>query len=204
MTEDRHALFSQRYASGETPWDSGITPPEIVELLAELPAGSALDLGCGTGTVIRDLLQHGWRADGLDFVQKAIDIASVKLSEFAPDTHRLFCHDVTRLDELPDLRRDYDLIIDIGCGHTITGAAMHSYASAIAERLAPGGIFMLYASHPRPESSVGWAPQQVAKLFGPSLDLLWEQRGNDLAMGAATSWYKMREQERRRRKPLDQ
>ena len=56
MTEDRHALFSERYASGETPWDSGITPPEIVELLAELPAGSALDLGCGTGTVIRDLL----------------------------------------------------------------------------------------------------------------------------------------------------
>ena len=64
MTEDRQKLFSERYASSDMPWDSGITPPEIMELLAGLPAGNALDLGCGTGTVIRDLLQHGWRADG--------------------------------------------------------------------------------------------------------------------------------------------
>ena len=192
MTEDRHALFSERYASGETPWDSGITPPEIVELLAELPAGRALDLGCGSGTVIRDLLQYGWRADGVDFVQRAIDIAGAKLSEFAADRRRLFRHDVTRLDELPDLRSDYDLIIDIGCGHTLSGAAVHSYASAIAERLAPGGVFMLYASHPRPESAVGWAPLQVERAFAPRLDPLWEQRGDDLAIGAPTSWYKMR------------
>jgi len=48
MTEDRHTLFSERYASGETPWDSGITPPEIIEFLEMAPAGSALDLGCGT------------------------------------------------------------------------------------------------------------------------------------------------------------
>ena len=192
MTEDRHARFSERYASGETPWDSGITPPEIVELLEILPAGSALDLGCGTGTVMRDLLRAGWRVDGLDFVQKAIDIANAKLSEVAPDTHRLFCHDVTRLDELPDLRSDYDLIIDIGCGHTIGADAMHTYASAIAKRLAPGGLFMLYASHPRPESTVGWAPQQVDRAFGARLDLLWEQRSEDLAIGAPTSWYKLR------------
>ena len=33
---------------------------------------------------------------------------------------------------------------------------METYARAIAKRLAPGGLFMLYASHPRPESSVGW------------------------------------------------
>ncbi len=192
MTEDRQALFSERYASGETPWDSGITPPEIVELLAGLPAGRALDLGCGTGTVIRDLLQYGWRADGVDFVQRAIDIAAAKLSEFAADTHRLFCHDVTRLNELPDLRSDYGLIIDIGCGHTISGAAVYSYASAIAERLVPGGVFMLYASHPRPESAVGWAPRQVERAFAPRLDLLWEQRGADRAIAAPASWYKLR------------
>ena len=192
MTEDRYATFSERYASGDMPWDSGITPPEIMELLAALPAGCALDLGCGTGTVIRDLLLHDWRADGVDYVQRAIDIARAKLNDFPPESHRLFRHDVTRLDGLPALRSDYTLIIDIGCGHTIGGDGMATYASAIAARLASGGIFMLYASHPRPESTVGWAPRQVADVFGAQLDLLWEQRGDDQAIGAPVSWYKLR------------
>lgn len=193
MTENRYATFSERYASGDMPWDSGITPPEIMELLAALPAGYALDLGCGTGTVIRDLLRKGWRADGVDFVPRAIDIARAKLSEFPPESHRLFCHDVTRLDDLPELRRDYSLIIDIGCGHTLGGEAVTKYGDAIAARLACGGIFMLYASHPRPESTVGWAPRQVADAFGAHLELLWEQRGDDQAIGASVSWYKLRQ-----------
>ncbi len=192
MTEDRYARFSERYASGDIPWDSGITPPEIVELFAELPAGRALDLGCGSGTVIRDLLRQGWRADGVDFVQKAIDIASAKLSGFPADAYRLFCHDVTRLDQLPDLRSDYDLIIDIGCGHSINTITIEAYAHAIANRLAPGGLFMLYASHPRRESTVGWDPRTVAAAFAPHLDLLWEQRSDDKTIGALASWYKMR------------
>lgn len=192
MTEDRHARFSQRYARGETPWDSGVTPPEILELLETIPAGRALDLGCGSGTVIRDLLRRGWRADGVDFVARALEMAREKLAEFSAGSYRLFRHDVTRLDELPELGSDYDLIIDIGCGHTINGAAgMDVYAQAIAERLAPGGMFMLYASHPRPESTVGWAPRQVERVFGARLDLLWEQRSHDQAIGAAASWYKL-------------
>ena len=192
MTEDRYARFSERYASGDMPWDSGITPPEIVELLAEQPAGRALDLGCGSGTVFRDLLRQGWRADGVDFVQKAIDIARAKLSGFPAETYRLFCHDVTRLDQLPDLRSDYNLIIDIGCGHSINTTAIEAYARAIADRLAPGGLFMLYASHPRPESTVGWDPRTVATAFAPHLDLLWEQRSDNKPVGAPASWYKMR------------
>ena len=199
MTEDRRALFSERYASGDMPWDSGITPPEIIELLAALPAGYALDLGCGTGTVICDLLKQGWRADGVDFVPRAIDFARAKLSDFPSDSHRLFCHDVTRLAELPTLRSDYNLIIDIGCGHTLGSDGMANYASAIAARLASGGIFMLYASHPRPDSSVGWAPRQVAEVFGAHLDLLWEQRGDDLAIGASVSWYKLRKRRKEQR-----
>ena len=196
MTENRYTLFSERYASGDTPWDSGITPPEIVELLAELPAGSALDLGCGSGTVIRDLLRQGWRADGVDFVQRAIDIAASKLSEFPAEAYRLFRHDVTRLDQLQSLRNDYNLVIDIGCGHSFNTTAIEAYARAIEKRLAPGGLFMLYASHPRPESTVGWDPRRVANAFAPHLDLLWEQRGADKAIGAPTSWYKMRKRDR--------
>ncbi len=192
MSENRCQMFSERYANGEMPWDSGITPPEIIELLGALPPGLALDLGCGTGTVLRDLLRGGWRADGLDFVARAIELAGDKLSDFNGDAHRLFCHDVTRLDELPGLRAPYDLIIDIGCGHSLDKASNIDYARGIAARLKVGGVFMLYASHPRPDSTVGWQPKEVERLFGRWLELVWEQRGDDLALGMPASWYRLR------------
>ena len=192
MTEDRQQMFSQRYADGDMPWDSGITPPEIIDILAELPPGIALDLGCGTGTVMRDLLNRGWRADGVDFVPRAIELAAAKLADCPPDSYRLLTGDVTRLGDLHELRPPYDLIIDIGCGHSIDKALNHDYAGGITSRLKPGGSFMLYASHPRPESTVGWTPNQVAQLFNGRLDLFWEQRSFDLGLGVPSSWYRLR------------
>ena len=38
-----------------------------------LPAGPALDLGCGTGDSSIYLVQHGWKVTGVDFVPKALD-----------------------------------------------------------------------------------------------------------------------------------
>ena len=191
MNKDRRRNFSERYAAGDIPWDSGITPPEIQEILKELPPGKALDLGCGTGTVMRDLLLRGWQADGVDFVGQAIDQAREKLGTYPADTYRLFCHDVTRLDELSCLQPPYDLIIDIGCGHCIDKSAMFGYAKAIAKTLNVGGTFMLYASHPRPDSTMGWAPAEVERLFTPELSLVWQRQGSDVALGVASSWYRM-------------
>ncbi|MCY3779450.1 MAG: methyltransferase domain-containing protein [Chloroflexi bacterium] len=185
-------MFSQRYADGDMPWDSGITPPEIFDILGELPPGRALDLGCGTGTVIRDLLHHGWQADGIDFVPRAIDLATTKLADFPPDSRRLVCGDVTGLEDICGLRPPYDLIIDIGCGHSIDKALNLAYAGGVSSHLNPGGCFMLYASHPRPESTVGWTPLQVAQLFNGELELHWEQRSYDAALGLPSSWYRLR------------
>ena len=192
MSDDRHPMFNERYARGDMPWDSGITPPEIFAVLAALPAGNALDLGCGTGTVMRDLLLKGWHAQGVDFVQAAINLAEDKLQSFPGDSYRLFCHDVTELDALLGLRPSYDLIIDIGCGHCIDKSSATDYAGAIAARLHPGGTFMLYASHPRPDSTVGWTPDEVQRLFTPRLDIIWQQQGCDTAMGSPSGWYRMR------------
>ena len=192
MTEDRLHMFSQRYADGDMPWDSGITPPEIFDILGELPPGNALDLGCGTGTVMRDLLRQGWQADGIDFVPRAIELAQAKLEDFPPSSRRLFCGDVTNLEDIAGLRSSYDLIIDIGCGHSIDKTLIASYAAGVSAHLNPGGCFMLYASHPRPNSTVGWTPLQVARLFDGMLELFWEQRSLDAALALPSSWYRFR------------
>ena len=195
MTEDRRQMFTARYASGDKPWDSGITPPEIRRILHELPPGDALDLGCGTGTVMRDLLANGWRVDGIDFVPSAVELAAQKLAEFPTENWRAFCHDVTRLPELSHLRERYQLCIDIGCGHGLHGAAAVDYARGVSERLASGGIFMLYAAQPRPGSALGWTPEFVERLFCPPLRLIWRQAGEDAKIGAKSSWYRLRKQQ---------
>ncbi|MFW5709655.1 MAG: class I SAM-dependent methyltransferase [Chloroflexota bacterium] len=89
MTSDRRSMFVQRYDAQDVPWDAGITPPEIVRVVQELAPGGALDLGCGTGTNVRYLLEHGWQANGIDFVPQAVEQAQVKLTDYSAEKRRL-------------------------------------------------------------------------------------------------------------------
>ena len=141
--------------------------------------------------MIRDLLLNGWQADGVDFVGRAVDLANDKLKDFPTESLRLFCHDVTMLDNCSGMRSPYDLIIDIGCGHCIDKSAAAAYARAITTMLKTKGTFMLYASHPRPDSTLGWTPQEVEALFTPRLDLVWQRQGSDAAIGSLSGWYRL-------------
>ncbi len=67
-------FFRASYLFGFKPWDSGISPPELVATIEganALTPGKALDLGCGTGTNSVYLARHGWAATGVDFVPRA-------------------------------------------------------------------------------------------------------------------------------------
>ncbi|MFD0629748.1 class I SAM-dependent methyltransferase [Streptomyces sanglieri] len=63
------------YRDGKPPWDSGITPPELVALIegpGALMPGRALELGCGTGTNAVYLARHSWRVTAVDLVDRAV------------------------------------------------------------------------------------------------------------------------------------
>ncbi|MGC8781699.1 MAG: class I SAM-dependent methyltransferase, partial [Anaerolineae bacterium] len=66
--------WNARYAAGDTPWDTGIVPPEVVALVAggTLRPGWALDLGCGSGVTGRYLAQHGFSVVGIDLALAAL------------------------------------------------------------------------------------------------------------------------------------
>ena len=191
MTDDKARMFADRYAANDIPWDSGITPPEIVEIVAELPPGKALDLGCGTGTNVRYLLEHGWEADGIDFVSQAVELAHAKLADFPPEQFTVLCYDVTQLAQCEGLRQPYDLVVDIGCGHGIPVDKQVQYAADVAALLRPGGILMLYAIQPTEDRDVGWTPMDVQRIFTPYFDLVWQAINDDTATSRPAGWYRL-------------
>ena len=70
----RRILFGLAYLTGNTPWDTGVTPPEVIRLVqsGELMPGRAVDLGCGTGLNAIYLVRHGWEVTGVDGAAAAI------------------------------------------------------------------------------------------------------------------------------------
>lgn len=191
MTDDNRQMFAGRYEDGQIPWDTGITPPELVAIVDELPPGRALDLGCGTGTNMRYLLEHGWQADGVDFVQKAVEMAQAKLAGFDSERYRVVRHDVTQLKRCEALRPPYDLLVDIGCGHSISAEKEAAYAQDVADFLVPGGVYLLFAHMPTPDRRIGWRPEDVRRIFLPHLNLAWQALNPDTTTGFPSGWYRL-------------
>ncbi|HZD55845.1 MAG TPA: class I SAM-dependent methyltransferase, partial [Anaerolineales bacterium] len=65
-------IFFNLWYYREPPWDTGISPPELLAFIESHPAGQALDLGCGTGTNVITLARNGWQVTGVDFAPRAI------------------------------------------------------------------------------------------------------------------------------------
>ena len=97
------------------PWDSGISPPELVDFISKHPVGRAIDLGCGTGTNVITLVQNGWQVTGIDFAPRAIQIAKQK-SKQAKIQADLRVSDATQLEGIDG---PFDLALDMGCFHGI-------------------------------------------------------------------------------------
>jgi len=151
-------FFRFAYLTRRTPWDSGVTPPELVEVVEgpdALEPGRALDLGCGTGTNTIYLAQHGWQAVGIDFVGQAIATARRRAAE-AGVWPRLVRGDVTRLEEL-DLGTGYRLLFDLGCYHSIPSQQRGGYVTGVTRVAEPGATLLMF----------GFAPGQAPRP-GPS------------------------------------
>jgi SAM-dependent methyltransferase len=124
----------------EPPWDTGISPPELIQYIQNHPSGRALDLGCGTGTNVITLAQNGWQATGVDFAWKAIRIAHQKARRVGVQVD-LSVDDVTRLKNLAG---PFDLILDMGCFHSLKPEQNGRYIQNIIRLLAPSGSYLLY------------------------------------------------------------
>ncbi|MEJ5199424.1 MAG: class I SAM-dependent methyltransferase [Anaerolineae bacterium] len=179
--------WNARYLAGDTPWDTGIVPPEVVALVGggALPRGWALDLGCGSGVPSRYLAQHGFAVIGIDLAFAAL--ARARRSAAAAGLAAFFC--LGDVADLGFLRVRATLAIDIGCFHAIPPERRPVYVTSLAEHLLPGAFYLLYAFEPattEPASHTGVGPAELAR-FAPAFVLRWAQHGLDRDRPAA--WY---------------
>ncbi len=122
------------------PWDTGISPPELTNYIDQHPPGRALDLGCGTGINVLTLAKHGWQATGVDYAISAIRSARRRISQAGVQA----CLRVADVRQLHNLQGPFDLILDMGCFHSLTADGRRAYLANIQRWLTPDGTFLLY------------------------------------------------------------
>jgi SAM-dependent methyltransferase len=187
--------FWWRYLRGRAPWDTGITPPEIVALADQLPPGRVLDLGCGTGTSLIELGRRGWTGDGVDFVGAAVGRARAKARRagLKAGTIRFHRGDVTHL---PFLTGPYDLVIDVGCFHAVEKDRQPAYVGEVTRLTRPGATYALYTSCPRMFDGTlrGFTPEEIERLFAGSWHVQSVTLGTDTSSGFQSGWYVLKRQ----------
>jgi SAM-dependent methyltransferase len=151
-TLDEPAGWNERYAGGETPWDSGQPSRELERIVAEgwFDRCRALELGCGTGTNAVFLASRGFDVTGVDFSPLAIQKAEAR-ARAARAKVRFLVADVT---SLPDLGEPFPLVWDRGVYHHMRNVDLEGFLRTLEKHVAPGGWYLTLAGNandPAPE-----------------------------------------------------
>jgi len=178
----RQTLFRVFYRLGFVPWDGhalAMSMRDLVEGDGALPAGTGLDLGCGTGDNSIYLAEHGWRVTGVDFVSTAVDKARAKAAAKQVDV--TFARaDVTRLRS-EGVGTDFDLIIDNGCLHGMSPEDRDAYVREVTAVASPQARLLLVEFIPGGSFGVpGIDPAEVERRFAAEWTLM--SSGSEPAM----------------------
>jgi len=156
---------------GCPPWDTGVSPPELTAFLDTTEPGSALDVGCGTGTNLLSMARKGWDVVGVDIAWLSVLRAWVKIRN-AKLPARVIYGDIT--GEM-NFSTPFDFIIDIGCYHSLFTGGRLAYRDNIRKWLKPGGTFMIYAHQQSSQRREHGITEQDLQAFQEFLVLQWRE-----------------------------
>jgi len=157
------------------PWDSGISPPELLDFIENHPLGNAIDIGCGTGTNVITLAKAGWQVTGVDFVPRAIRMAKRKARKARIEAE-LHVRDASKLTGISG---PFDLALDMGCFHSL-GDKRAGYLSELERILAPGGHWLMYGFfNPTADQTHNGLAEADLESIPASIKLVWRQDGFD-------------------------
>lgn len=182
--DDLRQMFTQefwdeRYASSDRIW-SGRPNARLVDEVAGLTPGTAIDVGCGEGADAVWMARQGWQVTGVDVSSVALDRAAGHAREAGVGDRTAWARlDVFALDPLPvgpaGPARGVDLV---------TASYVHvppdDFAAVyghLADAVAPGGSLVVLAHHPDDVhtglrnselSHLLFTPEAVVQLLDPA------------------------------------
>lgn len=164
---DLATMYSQetwdaRYAESDRIW-SGNPNPRLVEHVADLTPGRALDVGCGEGADVVWLAQQGWTATGVDVSEVALMRAAEHAEDAGVEEKVLWEHlDLMAGDELPG---DQDLVsVQFMHPPPALFAELHQRIGAAVR---PGGHLLVVGHHPDDIATGARQPHGPDLLFTP-------------------------------------
>lgn len=164
---DLATMYSQetwdaRYAESDRIW-SGKPNPRLVEHVADLTPGRALDVACGEGADVVWLAAQGWHATGVDVSPVALAKAGAHAAEAGvKDRVELVQVDLIAGEALPG---DQDLV-SVQFFHPPAGLFDEVHAR-LGAAVAPGGHLLVVGHHPDDLATGARRPHGPDLLFTP-------------------------------------
>lgn len=151
--------FDDIYAAERPPaWEIG-RPQPAFEQLAETGglSGRVLDAGCGTGEHALMAASLGFDAVGIDFSERAIELARDKGKERSLPVRFIVADALT----LAHLGEHFDTVLDCGLFHVLGDDEREHYVASLAE-VVPAGrhLYLLCFSDNQPGE---WGPRRVTQ-----------------------------------------
>ena len=187
--------WEAHYQTGDMPWEKGEPSPGLVDFLAaypQLPRGSVLVPGCGTGHDVRAWAGAGFTVTGYDLAPSAVRLARERtVAAGLPPEFRLGDFLVDEPEQL------FDWVFEHTCYCAIEPARREDYARAVLRWLKPGGHYLavnylipdtdgppfgttraelLERFSPHFELRSDWVPRSYPNRTGLELMLWWRRR----------------------------
>ncbi len=168
------ARWNERYAQGDTPWETDHPSSELQRAVAEVPIRPcrALELGCGTGANALWLAQQGFEVTAVDLSTHAIERARRRAAATGIAI-RFLVADV--LDPPAELVGPFDFFFDRGCYHVVRREDAAAYVGALRRLTRPGALGLVLAGNAREPHQPGppvVSEEQLRKDLGRLFDVL--------------------------------
>lgn len=169
------ASWDERYASSTRVW-SGRPNQRLVEQVADLRPGRAIDVGCGEGGDAIWLAQQGWQVTAVDVSEVALERVAAHALEAGVDDHVKVGFYDAMSDPRPAHGHTFDLVT-VSFLHPAEPDFAEIYRG-IATAVAPGGRLLVTAHHPEDVATGARHDHGAGRLFEP--DRVLSALGADL------------------------